>query len=74
MEDRVKAIMADVFMIDASAIGPDASVNTIDQWDSLAQINLIAALEEEFGVQFDVEEFERMTSFTELLEALSGKL
>jgi len=74
MEERVRAIMADIFMMDASSIGDDASMNTIERWDSLAQIDLIAALEEEFGVRFEVEEFELMTSFGEVITTLSAKL
>jgi acyl carrier protein len=74
VEERVKAIMADIFMVDEAAIGSSASMDTIAQWDSLAQINLIAALEEEFGVAFEVEEFETMTSLSDVLETLSAKL
>jgi acyl carrier protein len=74
VEDRVKAIMADIFMIDAAQIGEGASMQTIEQWDSLAQIDLIAALEEEFGVTFEVEEFQTMTTFADVVETLAGKL
>jgi acyl carrier protein len=66
--------MADIFMMDVSSIGQDASMNTIAKWDSLAQIDLIAALEEEFGVRFEVEEFELMTSLSDVIDTLSAKL
>ncbi len=74
MEERVRAIMADILMIDAAQIKDDASIETIEKWDSLAQIDLIAALEEEFGVTFEVEEFQIMTNFGEIIETLAGKL
>ena len=74
MEDRVRAIMADVLMVDVSEIRDTTSMDNLEQWDSLAQIDLIAALEEEFGVTFEVEEFQLMTSFVEIIEALSRKL
>lgn len=74
MEDRVKAILADVLMMDGSMINGQSSMDTIERWDSLAQIDLVAALEEEFGVTFEVDEFETMTSFTEIVETLSEKL
>jgi acyl carrier protein len=74
VEDRVKAIMADIFMVEASSIGPSTSMHTLERWDSLAQINLIAALEEEFAVRFEVEEFELMTNFPEVIGILSEKL
>jgi acyl carrier protein len=66
--------MADILMIDASQIDAKSSMKTIDAWDSLAQIDLITALEEEFGIKFDVEDFELMTSFPQIMEVLSEKL
>jgi len=74
LEERVKAIMADIFMIDPSEIRSDTSMATLGQWDSLAQIDLIAALEEEFDVTFEVEDFERMTEFSAIMETLPLKV
>jgi acyl carrier protein len=74
LEDRVKGIMADIFMIDVSQISGRSSIQTIEGWDSLAQIDLINALEEEFAVKFEVEDFELMTSFSQIVEILSEKL
>lgn len=74
MEERVKAIMADIFMIDPSEIRRGTSMENLPQWDSLAQIDLIAALEEEFGVTFEVEDFERMTEFSLVVESLAEKV
>ena len=74
MEDRVKAIMADIFMIDASEIKQHTAMENLPQWDSLAQIDLIAALEEEFGVMFEVEDFELMTKYSAVIERLAEKL
>lgn len=74
MEDSVKLIMADIFMIDQSEIGTRTTMETLEQWDSLAQIDLVAALEEEFGVQFEVEDFESMTDFPKVLNTLAQKL
>jgi acyl carrier protein len=74
LEERLRAIMADIFMIDISRIGDDASMKTIEHWDSLSHINLISALEEEFGVEFEIDEIELMTDFTQVMETLAGKL
>jgi acyl carrier protein len=71
LEERVKAIMADLFLIDPSEIGSDTSMESQEQWDSLAQIDLIAALEEEFGVMFEVEDFELMTDLSAIMETLA---
>jgi acyl carrier protein len=39
-------------------------------WDSLKHIQIIFAIEDEFGVQFEEDEIPRMNSFTALLECL----
>ena len=74
MEERVKAIMADILLIEGSAINDQSSMDTIERWDSLAQIDVITALEEEFGVTFEVEEFQTMTSFSDIIDILSEKV
>lgn len=74
MQDRVKAIMADIFRVDAAMINENASMDSIERWDSLAQIDLVAALEEEFDVTFEVEEFEKMTTFPAVLRALDERI
>jgi acyl carrier protein len=74
VEERVKAIMADIFLVDPSEIRSDTSMENLPQWDSLAQIDLIAALEEEFRVTFQVEDFERMTEFKLVIESLASKV
>ena len=74
MEEHVKAIMADILLIEKSAIHDQSSMDTIERWDSLAQIDLITTLEEEFGVTFEVEEFQTMTSFSAIMASLSEKV
>ena len=57
MED-VARVVADVLGVDAAAIGPDSSPDTIPAWDSVQHLNLVIALEQEFGVRFSPEEIE----------------
>jgi acyl carrier protein len=47
-----------------------ASVDNVKQWDSVAQVNLLTVIGEEFGLEIDYEEFEGATSF----EALAARL
>jgi len=45
----------------------------LPSWDSLGQVNLIMALEEEFGVTIEVEDFGDLNSVPAILKYL-GKL
>lgn len=52
MEQKLKSVMARVFGVDEAEITEDASPDTIEKWDSLRHMNLVLALEEEFGIEF----------------------
>lgn len=73
MENRVIAIMSNVFDMDASEINENASPDNIDKWDSLKHINLIVALEEEFGIEFDNDEIADMLNYKLIVEIVKNK-
>ena len=50
-----------------SARIPAASVDSVAEWDSMAQITLLSLIGEEFGIDIDFEEFEGAVSFTDIL-------
>ena len=50
MSDRLAAVVADVFGVLPDAVVDDTSPDTVDAWDSTAHINLVLALEAEFGI------------------------
>ena len=49
-----------------------ASMETVEQWDSLKMMTLIVVLEEEFEVEIPLEEIENLLSFKALHGFLSG--
>lgn len=55
-ELKLKKVLADIFKIEVTAVNEDTSVDTVDRWDSLNHLNLILALESEFGVSFSEEQ------------------
>lgn len=73
VERRVREVMADILQIDEASIGDGTSMDTVEQWDSANHINLVLALEEAFGVSFDVAEIEAMTSYPDVLAGVLAK-
>ena len=67
---RVKKCMASVFGIEEVAINDDASMDNIEEWDSLRHVILIIALEQEFGISFPDEEVVLLTSVQLLVMAV----
>ena len=55
--------MGDIFNINVDLINNNSSMDNIENWDSLKHMNLLVSLEEEFDIEFDVEDIERLASF-----------
>ena len=60
--EKIIAVMAVIFETDAVKIPLNASPGVIDKWDSLRHMNLITALEEEFGIRFPDDQIEELIS------------
>ena len=51
---RLNEVFRDVFDDEEIVVNEQTTADDIDDWDSLAQISLIAAIEGEFGIRFDM--------------------
>lgn len=74
IKERLQEIFRDVFDDEELEIREDISAKDIEDWDSLAQINLIIAIEKEFGVKFNLEEVSKLKNIGEMLEQIRTKL
>jgi len=71
IDEKIRQVMAAVFETDANSISEDASPDTIEIWDSLHHMNLVVALEEEFGVIFDDEQIGNLLNYKLIKLAVS---
>jgi acyl carrier protein len=49
---------------------PDLRIGDVEQWDSVAHLDLMSEIEQKFGVRFDLDEITTLTSLPELLSRL----
>lgn len=63
LKKKITDVMSLVFEVPAEQINEHSSADTIENWDSLRHLNLILALEEEFGVTIPDEEVGNMVNF-----------
>ena len=70
MNDKVPGIIAEVLRIPPEQVTPDLSIGDIPEWSSLAQLGIIAALEERLGIEIPLEDLFDLTS----VEALVGEV
>jgi acyl carrier protein len=73
MEDKLKNLLSVLLDIDKESINQDSSSETIEGWDSLKQMNIVVAIEEEFNISFDEEESLLSTSYQSLLDIITKK-
>jgi acyl carrier protein len=72
--DQVRTVAADLFAIPPEAITPEASPDTIEQWDSMQHLNLMLELEMIFGVKFTAKEQSEMLSIAAVAATVERKL
>jgi acyl carrier protein len=68
VEEKVKSIIADQLSVDEGQVKPEASfINDLGA-DSLDTVELIMALEEEFGVEISDEEAEKIQTVQQAVD------
>ena len=66
-------VIAQVLGLSAQQLQLDDGPETIPQWDSLAHVNLMLALESEYDVMFSPQEMASMSSVRSIQDALMQK-
>lgn len=69
-ESDLRGLLARTLALPPGDIGADASMDTVDGWDSLKQLQIVLALEEAYGVSFAEDEALDITSLDLIREAL----
>lgn len=70
--DRVAAILSEVLGVAVTA-AEKPTRETLAQWDSIAQVNVIFGIEDEFGVQFTEQEMSELASLEAIVAAVEAK-
>ena len=67
---QYKSAFQDGLGADDSAITEDLEFNSIEEWDSIGHMGLIAALEEEFNISFETDDIVEFSSYKKGIEIL----
>ena len=71
--DKLVMLFADELGVDVSELNEESSPDTVENWDSLAAMRLVAAIEAEFAVRLSAKEVMKMRSIGLARSVLQGK-
>jgi acyl carrier protein len=74
IEDRVKTILAAQFCVDAEEIDLSANLKDRYQGDSLDQVEIVMAAEDEFGCEIPDEEMFSMMTGQQLVDLVTARV
>ena len=72
--ERLNKVFRDVFDDDDITVTETTTSADIDDWDSLEHINLVAAVEQEFGIKFTMGQVVTMKNVGEMVEIILQRI
>ena len=63
IDDRLRRVFVETLDLDDGVDVPNLKYRDIEAWDSVGHMSLVAAIEDEFDVQFDTDQVIDMSSF-----------
>ena len=69
----LRDVVADVLEISPEEVRPDLSSASVETWDSFRHLQLILAIESEFGVQIDPQQIPDLTTVASIEAVLEQK-
>lgn len=68
--EKYNDAFVEVFGVEIAVLNDGFSKDSVDTWDSVHQLNIIALLEESFDIMFDPEDIMEFTSYDKGREIL----
>lgn len=73
MSDALIQLFAEVLQMEPQALNDNSSPDNVSQWDSLAAMHLVAAIEDKFKVTLSTREIMKMSSIGLARKTLQDK-
>ncbi|HIW49501.1 MAG TPA: acyl carrier protein [Candidatus Blautia intestinavium] len=72
--ETLNGVFQDVFDDESIEVNDETTSDDIEDWDSLEHINLIAAVEQEFGVKFNMGQVVSMKNVGEMVDIILSQI
>ncbi|MCD7726192.1 MAG: acyl carrier protein [Clostridiales bacterium] len=70
---RLNGVFQDVFDDESITVTETTTADDIEEWDSLEHINLLAAVEQEFGMKFNMGQVVSMKNVGEMADIIMSQ-
>ena len=71
---KLNEVFRDVFDDESITVTETTTADDIEEWDSLEHINLLAAVEQEFGMKFNMGQVMSMKNVGEMADIILGQI
>ncbi len=71
--EKLNEVFCDIFDDDDITVTDATTADDIEGWDSLEHINLIAAVEQEFGMKFNMGQIVAMKNVGEMVDIIMSQ-
>ena len=72
--ETLNEVFRDVFDDESIEVNDETTSDDIEDWDSLEHINLIAAVEQEFGIKFNMGQVVTMKNVGEMVDFILSQI
>ncbi|MEJ2512721.1 MAG: acyl carrier protein [Anaerolineales bacterium] len=70
--DRIQTVLAAALNVDASEITAETQFGDLPQWDSMGHMEVLVALEKEFGVEVTADTITNLISVPAICQYIEG--
>lgn len=74
MEEKFIQSFKEILEMEGQNIDLNAPFREFENWDSLANLSVIAMLDDEFGVHIEHKDFKNLSTVSELMAAVKAKM
>ena len=71
---KVEEIFRDELEVDDLVLTDETTADDVEEWDSLSHVQLVAAMEEAFGIEFKSREILSWENIGDLIDSIEKKL
>lgn len=72
-ELRFRQVVVEALRIADKTYRPELKLGDLDEWDSVAHLELVSAIEQAFRVRFTADEIVQLTSLKELRDRIASQ-